>query len=84
MLQRSLKSFFDLLVCHSGSVEAIENVISNSGGEEAGLLLNNSELLLVIPPHIDFLDVLFVKKDFTANWIVETFYQGDDRRLAAA
>ena len=38
----------------------------------------------MIPPHINLLDVLLVKEDFTAKRIVETFYQGDDRRLAAA
>ena len=84
LFQSSLQSTFDLFIRHAGSVKAIENVISNRCGEEAGFLLNDSQLLLVIPPHIDLLNVLPVKEDLTAKRIVETFYQGDDRRLAAA
>lgn len=78
LFKSCFKPTFNLLITETLSIEAIKNVFTDGIGEESWLLLNNSELFLMIPPVVDFLDVLLVEEDFTSIWIVETLNQGDD------
>ena len=74
---------FNLFVCLIFKIEAIGDVITNRAREENRFLLNDCNLA-VVPFRVKFLDVSAVKEDFALLGVVESLYQGDDRRLTTS
>ena len=70
----------DLLVCLVFDIEAVGDVITNRAREEDRFLLNDRNLV-VVPLRVKFPDVSAVEENFALLGVVESLYQGDDRRL---
>ena len=70
--------FLDLLFRTSGKVNSVANVLSNALREEDGFLLDESELVLVVPLGVKVLQIASRKEQSTISWVVEALDEGND------
>jgi len=74
---------FDLSVSLICQLQSIRDVLADCSSEENRLLLDDADLLME-PLGVQLLDIASVEENFTFNWIIESFNEGDNGALAAA
>lgn len=74
---------FDLCIVHAVEAETESNVLSDCTGEEHGLLLDNSDLVMV-PFGVQIFDICAIKDDLALIRVIETLNHLNDGALAAA
>ena len=78
LLQSNLQTLIYITLLKAGLVKAIQDVLPDRAGEEAWLLLDDGELLLVVPLRVDLLNVLLVEEHFAIDRVVEAFNKGNN------
>lgn len=79
-----MKTIINLLFRSVAEVHSVENVVTNTAREQDGLLLDESDLRLVIPLVVQVLDLGAGEKNFTILRVVEALNKLDDGGLSAA
>ena len=76
--------FVDLCFSQTANIDTIKDVVLDATREKDWLLLDESNLLLMVPCVVEVLDVLTIEEQSALNWIVESLNQLHNGRLAAA
>ena len=79
-----LDAFFNLRLRQTSLIKAIDDVVPDGDREEAGLLLDDGKLGLMVPLSVDLLDIMVVEEHFPSKWVVEALHQSDDRGFSTA
>ena len=84
LLQGILEALLNFGIWELRAIEAIHDVVLDTGWEKAGLLLHDSKFGLMVPFGINLLDILLVEEYLTTDRVVKTLNQGNDWGFAAA
>ena len=78
------KCFHFIFLSSTSKVDTVQDVVFDTAGEENRFLLDESKLLLMVPPVIQVLQILAAEEHLAVSRVVEPLNQGDDRGLSTA
>ena len=79
LLARCFKPFLYFFFTKIGKVSTVHDVFSYGAAEENRFLLHDGQLLLVVPFVVNLFEISLIVKQFSLDWIIESFDQADDR-----
>ena len=78
LVESGFHPLFDFCFSETRLIKSVQDVVTDGGREQVGLLLHDRKLLLMVPTGVDIFNVLLVEEHLTLDRVVEPLNQGDD------
>ena len=73
-----LEPGLDLRLGEARDIDAVEDVVTDAAGEQDWLLLDKSDLLLMVPRVVQVLQIIAREQETSLKWIIETLQKRDN------